>query len=152
MVEMRDQYLLGEDSNQFIGDVIANTFNCTNNKPITSGILSKPEVISDHSRSLQVSRGQVWLIPYESYRMTSFYNSKGNSEVWISDESEEFGKPANVIYRNFELKYGKDCPPTIDGFRWRSHYIITICRLFSAVVGGWIQTNPFMSLLRHKEL
>ena len=50
MVEMRDQYLLGEDSNQFIGDVIANTFNCTNNKPITSGILSKPEVISDHSR------------------------------------------------------------------------------------------------------
>ena len=49
--------------------------------------------------------------------MTSFDNSKGNSEVWISDESEEFGKPANVIYRNFELKYGKDCPPTIDGFR-----------------------------------
>ena len=49
--------------------------------------------------------------------MTSFENSKGNSEVWISDNSEEFGKPANVIYRNFELKYGKDCPPTIDGFR-----------------------------------
>ena len=54
MVEMRDQYLLGEDSNQFIGDVIANTFNCTNNKPITSGILSKPEVISDHTRLLVV--------------------------------------------------------------------------------------------------
>ena len=54
MVEMRDQYLLGEDSNQFIGDVIANTFNCTNNKPITSGILLKPEVISDHTRLLVV--------------------------------------------------------------------------------------------------
>ena len=40
MVEMRDQYLLGEDSNQFIGDVIANTFSCTNNKPITSGKFS----------------------------------------------------------------------------------------------------------------
>ena len=46
MVEMRDQYLLGEDSNQFIGDVIANTFSCTNNKPITSGIFSKSEVTS----------------------------------------------------------------------------------------------------------
>ena len=43
---MRDQYLLGEDSNQFIGDVIANTFSCTNNKPITSGIFSKSIVIS----------------------------------------------------------------------------------------------------------
>ena len=57
MVEMRDQYLLGEDSNQFIGDVIANTFSCTNNKPITSGkfsnhcrffwLLSVKEVIYD---------------------------------------------------------------------------------------------------------
>ena len=60
MVEMRDQYLLGEDSNQFIGDVIANTFNCTNNRPITSGIFSKPEVISDHFRSLMVSRVHLW--------------------------------------------------------------------------------------------
>ena len=108
MVEMRDQYLLGEDSNQFIGDVIANTFSCTNNKPITSGNFSKPEVISGHLRSLVVKGDR--FIP-------SFDKSTGNSEVWISDESEEFGKPANVIYRNFELKYGKDCPPTIDGFR-----------------------------------
>ena len=60
MVEMRDQYLLGEDSNQFIGDVIANTFSCTNNKPITSGIFSKSEVISDHYRSLAVGRGHWW--------------------------------------------------------------------------------------------
>ena len=109
MVEMRDQYLLGEDSNQFIGDVIANTFSCTNNKPITSGNFSKPEFISDRPRSLVVKGASRFMI--------SFDNSKGNSEVWISDESEEFGKPANVIYRNFELKYGKDCPPTIDGFR-----------------------------------
>ena len=109
MVEMRDQYLLGEDSNQFIGDVIANTFSCTNNRPITSGNFSKPEVISDRPRSVVV-KGDLKIY-------TQFDNSKGNSEVWISDESEEFGKPANVIYRNFELKYGKDCPPTIDGFR-----------------------------------
>ena len=83
MVEMRDQYLLGEDSNQFIGDVIANTFNCTNNKPITSGILLKPEVISDHSRSLQVSRGQ-------SYRHT----------VWpafiIQKATRKFGYQMNL--------------------------------------------------------
>ena len=114
MVEMRDQYLLGEDSNQFIGDVIANTFSCTNNKPITSGIISKSMVITCPRSFLTVS-GHSWSKVTDF--LTSFDNTKGNSEVWISDNSEEFGKPANVIYRNFELKYGKDCPPTIDGFR-----------------------------------
>ena len=146
MVEMRDQYLLGEDSNQFIGDVIANTFSCTNNKPITSGKFSKSIVITCPRSFL--ARGQFWpikgtratsLVVKGDRFVTSFDNLKGNSEVWISDNSDEFVKPANVIYRNFELKYGKDCPPTIDGFRWRSHprgYIINICRLYQ-----WLDSN-----------
>ena len=62
MVEMRDQYLLGEDSNQFIGDVIANTFSCTNNKPITSGIFS-------NLRSLMTTPG------HSGSFMTSFDNT-----------------------------------------------------------------------------
>ena len=56
MVEMRDQYLLGEDSNQFIGDVIANTFSCTNNKPIASG------KFSNHCRFLALIRMSLVLI------------------------------------------------------------------------------------------